>query len=312
MRQSMLAIVLIGLIGAAVAFAAEAKQRSGEANSATTTTPPQATEEEAIRETAEAYTSAFNKGDAKGVAALWTVNCEYIDESGRETRGRDAIEREYAELFRAKPGVHVETSVSSVKILGPAVAMEEGTTILKSPQDKFISRGYYDVIHVKESGKWLMASVRELLSPSAAVRPKLVDLEWLIGAWTTEQGSKKAELTFKWIVDKKFIELSYKVQDKKGNPRSGAQIIGQDPSSGELVSWSFFANGGSGHGRWRPFQKGWIIDSFGRMPDGTHTVSTYLISRPDENTLGWKSVNRRIAGKRLKDTEAVVLKRKTQ
>jgi uncharacterized protein (TIGR02246 family) len=311
MRQSMLAIVLIGLIGTAVAFAAESKQKSGDANSAATTTPLQANEEKAIRGTAEAFTSAFNKGDATAVSALWTANCEYIDERGRETKGRDAIEKEYAELFRAKPGLQMETSVSSVKILGPAVALEEGTTILKDPKGKFISRGYYDVIQMKENGKWLMASVREHASPSAAVRPKLGDLEWLIGDWSTDQESKKAELTFKWIVDKKFIKLSYKVRDKKGNPRSGAQIIGQDPSSGELVSWSFFANGGSGQGRWRPFKRGWIIDSFGRMPDGRHTVSTYLISRSDENSLGWKSVNRRIDGKQLKDTEAVVLKRKT-
>jgi hypothetical protein len=165
---------------------------------------------------------------------------------------------------------------------------------------------------VKEDGKWLMASVREHASPSVSARPTLGDLEWLIGGWTTDQESNKVELAFKWIVDKKFIELSYKVQDKKGSPGSGVQIIGQDPVSDELVSWSFFANGGSGRGRWRPFRKGWIIDSFGRMPDGRPTTATYMISRPDENSLVWKSVNRRIAGKRLKDTETVVLKRKIQ
>lgn len=312
MRQFVLVTVLIVLIGTAVAFSAEPTPNSGATNSAATTTPLPAIEEKAIRETAEAFTLAFNKGHAKAVSALWTVNGEYIDGTGRETKGRDAIEKDYAEFFRAKPGVQVETSVSAVKILGPATALEEGTTILKSPKGKVISRGYYDVIHVKEDGRWLMASVREHASPSASVRSKLTDLEWLIGDWTSGQESKKADFSFRWIGNKKFIELDYKVQDKKGNPRSGVQIIGQDPSSGELVSWNFYPNGGSGQGRWRPFQKGWIVDSFGRMPDGRPTVSTYLISRPDENSLGWKSVNRRIAGKRLKDTETVVLKRKTQ
>lgn len=312
MRKSMLAIVLIGLMCTAGGFAADPQEKQGVAGPGVTTAPQQATEEKTIRETAEAFTSAFNKGDAKAVSALWTPNCEYVDESGRETRGRDAIEKEYAELFQAKPGAQMETSVSSVRLLGPTVALEEGMTIIKSPKGKLISRGYYDVIHKKEDGKWLMASVREHASPSAAVRSKLGDLAWLIGDWTTDQGPKKAELTFKWIMDKKFIELAYKVQDKKGNSRSGVQIIGQDPASGELVSWSFFANGGSGQSTWRPFQKGWIIDSFGRMPNGSPTFSTYLISRPDENTLGWKSVGRRIADKRLKDTEAVLLKRKTQ
>jgi uncharacterized protein (TIGR02246 family) len=312
MKNPILLLVLTVMMVLATGLATLAESIAGKEPVAVVGEKQQTAEEKPVRATAEAFTAAFNAGDAKAVAALWTADCEYIDESGRETRGRDAIEKEYAELFRAKPGVQMETSVSSVKILGPAVALEEGTTILKGPKGRFVSRGYYNAVHVNENGKWLMASVREHASPSAAVRPKLEDLAWLIGDWITDQESKKAELTFKWIVDKKFIELAFKVQDKQGTPRSGIQIIGQDPSSGEVVSWSFFANGGSGHGKWRPFQKGWIIDSFGRMPDGRPTVSTYLISRPDENTLGWKSVNRRIAGKRLKDTEAVVLKRKAQ
>jgi uncharacterized protein (TIGR02246 family) len=312
MKNPILLLVLTIMTILATGPAATGEPIAGKEAPAAAAEKQQTAEEKAVRATAEEFTAAFNRGDAKAIAALWTPDCEYIEESGRETRGRDAIEKEYAELFRAKPGVQMETSVSSVKVLGPAVALEEGTTILKSPKGKFISRGYYNAVHVNENGKWLMASVREHASPSAAVRPKLGDLAWLIGDWTTDQESKKAELTFKWIVDKKFIELAYKVQDKKGTPRSGVQIIGQDPSSGEVVSWSFFANGGSGQGRWTPFQKGWIIDSSGSMPDGRPTVSTYQISRPDENTLGWKSVNRRIAGKKLKETEAVVLKRKAQ
>jgi hypothetical protein len=219
------------------------------------------------------------------------------------------LKKEYAEFFRSKPGIQIETSVSSVRILGPTVALEEGATILKSPKGKFLSSGHYSAIHTKEDGKWRLASVREHTSPTGA-GSKLEDLAWLIGDWSFDKDSKKVDLSFKWIADKKFIELAYKVRDKKGDQRTGVQIIGTDPSSGDLVSWSFFPNGGAGRGRWMPFQKGWMIDSVGEMPSGGRTVSTYLISRPDENTIDWKSVNRRIGDKRLKDTETVVLKRK--
>ncbi|MFH0824574.1 MAG: hypothetical protein V2B18_17610, partial [Pseudomonadota bacterium] len=217
--------------------------------------------------------------------------------------------KEYAELFAAKPGIQMETHVSSLKLLSPVAAIEKGSTIVKSRKGKSLSRGSYEAVHVKQDGKWLMASVREHAYPLPAVRAELGDLEYLIGAWTADQGSHKAEFTFKWIVDKKFIELAYKVTDGKGKTRSGVQIVGLDFSAGEPVSWSFFSNGGTGWGRWRPFGTGWIIDSFGHMPDGRRTVSTYLISRNDENSLTWKSVNRRIGGKRLKDTQPVVLKR---
>jgi uncharacterized protein (TIGR02246 family) len=315
MKNMIVLIVLILSAGGPTAgFAKELKTGPDEAPPATQTQAqsPQSADEKAIRASADEFVAAFNKGDAKGIAVLWTPDCEYVDETGHVFRGRDSIEKQYAEFFRTNPGVQIEASASSVKILGPVVAVDDGTAMVKDPQGKLVSRGYYTAVLMKEDGKWLMASVREHASSSAADRLKIEDLGWLIGEWAADQESKKADLTFKWIADKKFIELAYKLQDKKGDIRSGIQIIGQDPSSGELTSWSFYANGGSGRSKWRPFQKDWIIDSFGRMPDGRRSFATYLMSRPDENTLSLRSMNRRIAGKRLKDTEAVILKRKPQ
>jgi uncharacterized protein (TIGR02246 family) len=76
-----------------VAFSSESRPESAEPATGAMSAPVRAAEEKAIRETAEAFTSAFNKGDAKAVAALWTTAGEYIDETGLETRGRDAIEK---------------------------------------------------------------------------------------------------------------------------------------------------------------------------------------------------------------------------
>ena len=85
-----------------------------------------------MRSTAEAFTSAFNKGDAKAIAALWTTDCEYVDETGRIFRGRDAIEKEYAAFFAAHTKVQIETSVSSLKMFGDKAAAEDGTSIVKN------------------------------------------------------------------------------------------------------------------------------------------------------------------------------------
>ena len=57
----------------------------------------------AIRAGSEAFVAAFNKHDAKGVAALWTKDGEYIDDSGRAITGRDAIEQDYAAFFTENP-----------------------------------------------------------------------------------------------------------------------------------------------------------------------------------------------------------------
>jgi len=312
MRHSVITTILVVFTCASVAFASETQRQSGDTTSAAINSSPHTAEQNEILQAAEAFASAFNQGDAKAVAAFWTPDCEFVDESGIVTKGRGGIEKEYVELFKLKPGITMDPSVSSVKIISPGVALEDGSTIFRNSKGKLISRAYYSAIQVKQDGKWLLARVREQASPQFEASVKLDDLEWLIGNWTTGDESKKVDLTFKWIMEKKFLEVSYTAKDGKGNTRSGLQIIGQDPSTGDLVSRSFFANGGFGQGRWKPFRNGWIIDSLGRMPDGTRTASTYLISRTDENTLALKSAGRRIEGKRLKDTEDFLLKRVNQ
>src|SRR5437588_13066769 len=53
----------------------------------------------AVRKTAEEFAKAFNKGDAKAVAAFWTANGEYTGPDGETVRGREALEKDYAEFF---------------------------------------------------------------------------------------------------------------------------------------------------------------------------------------------------------------------
>src|SRR5262249_10117642 len=55
---------------------------------------------EAIRKSAYDFVQAFEKGDAKAIAALWTEQGEYHDESGEMLHGRAAIEKAYAEHFK--------------------------------------------------------------------------------------------------------------------------------------------------------------------------------------------------------------------
>src|SRR5262245_28581417 len=57
------------------------------------------TDEALIRKQAADFVRAFNKGDAKTLAALWTEEGEYIDDDGTTYRGRAAIEEVYADFF---------------------------------------------------------------------------------------------------------------------------------------------------------------------------------------------------------------------
>src|SRR5262249_21398450 len=80
----------------------------------------------AIHKNAEAFVEAFNKGNAKAVAALWTAHGGLFEDSGIELRGRDAIEKVYAELFKEQPHAKIEIEVLSVHFPSRDSAMEEG------------------------------------------------------------------------------------------------------------------------------------------------------------------------------------------
>jgi uncharacterized protein (TIGR02246 family) len=309
MRNAIFLIVLIVGIGASAGFAAEARKEADKALAASQPPSTQTADEKAIRASAEKFVTAFNKGDAKEIAALWTTDCEYVDETGRVFRGRDAIEKEYAAFFALHPGLKIEISISSVDILGGHSAIEDGTAVVKNTAGALVSRGSYTAIHVKHGDQWLMASVRERAAPLLSGRPTFKDLGWLIGNWSATKDSQSVDLRFQWIADRKFIELSYNARDKDSAGRSGMQIIGVDPLSGEVISWTFDSTGGHGQGKWRLLKKGLIIESWGMMPDGTPTTSTEIVSRINGESFSWQSVNRRVAGQSLSDEEPVVLKR---
>jgi len=311
MKNTILVTLLILSVGTGACFAAEGKKGADKTPLSAQAQSSQAANEKAIRAAAEEFVTAFNKGDAKGIGALWTTDCEYVDETGRVFRGRDTIEKEYAAFFAANPGLKMETSISSVKVVGGQSAIEDGTALVKNAGGDVVSRASYTAIHLKEGNKWLMASVRERSAPLSP-RPKFEDLEWLIGDWIAAKDSRTLDLSFKWIADKKFIELLYSVRDQDTPIRSGIQIIGLDPLSGDVISWSFDSTGGYGRGQWRLLKKGIVIESGGVMPHGALTTSTDVISRIDANSFSRQSVNRRVAGQSLNDGEAVVLKRKPQ
>lgn len=71
----------------------------------------------AIRAGSEAFVAAFNKRDAKAVAAMWTEDGEYVDDTGRTFAGRAAIEKGYAELFAGSPPTKIQIAMDSLRLL---------------------------------------------------------------------------------------------------------------------------------------------------------------------------------------------------
>src|SRR6476660_6361487 len=97
----------------------------------------QADDEAAIRKSDEAYVAAYNKQDAKALAAMWSPEAVYVDpETGEKAVGRVEIEKEFAETFKAAKDAKLEIDVKAIKFLSPNVAVESGTARTIRPKEE--------------------------------------------------------------------------------------------------------------------------------------------------------------------------------
>jgi uncharacterized protein (TIGR02246 family) len=294
-----------GSFGLTAAIAQEAKAKKPAA--ATVSAAPN--ELQAIRQTSQQFIAAFNKADAKAVAALWTATGEYVDDAGRGFVGRDAIEQEYARFFKEHPGHKMKLVIDSLKLLSDAAALEDGRALLDPEPAGAPAISKYTVVHVKVDGKWLMSSVRDTHVPTASAYRHLEDFEWLIGSWSAEEHGAKTEVTCRWIANKSFVERTYRVTKNGQVTAAGVQIIGWNPQTAAPQSWLFVSDGGQSLGKWTPREKGWVIESQGMLADGTHSTAVTTFTKLDDNAFVWQSLSRTAGGVGLPDTAEIVLRR---
>lgn len=267
-----------------------------------------ASAEAAIRQSSQAFAAAFNKGDAKAVAACWTEDGDFTDETGRTFKGRDAIEKEYAGFFAANKGVEIRIIVDSIKLLGDSAAIEDGRAYLEpAPGAPAISK--YTAAHVKVGSEWQMATVRDSRVELPSAYKNVEDLEWLIGTWTAEEHGAKTVSVCRWIANKSFVERAYTITNHDGTTSSGLQLIGWNAQGGHVQSWNFSPDGGHAIGVWTPRDGGWEAEVRGVTGDGTLTTATNHLRRLDDNAYVWQSINRSAGGQPLADSDEVVLRR---
>lgn len=263
-----------------------------------------AADDAAIRQTAEDFTKAFNAGDAKALAALWTERGEYESDDGSILRGRAAIEAAFAGHFKAHPGAKSTVQIESIRFPSRDCAIEEGITST-SANGALPGSARYRVLHVRENGTWRIALCREW----AAGESRMLDLDWLIGSWRGQ--AKEHELTISFSRDKDgpFLVGEF-IANMAGKPVPlGTMKIGTDPASRNFVSWHFDSDGGYGHGVWLRERNHWVIDSRGTQGDGTPVASVNVLSRFGEDELGWRSFDRTVGGKSQPELPPLRLKR---
>jgi uncharacterized protein (TIGR02246 family) len=262
-------------------------------------------DEKAILATAEQFVKAFNKADAKAIGAMWAPDAEYTDEHGVSFRGRDAIEKEYASMFKAHPGATMAVTVESIRLLGPDVAIEKGVAEVKSAKEKTPSASRYTVVHARRDGKWTMVVGRDAPYVSVADEDYLKDLAFLIGDWKADTKEQGLLIHFEWMAQKNFIKNTYTATEDGKPTLTGGQIIGWDPKLGRIVSWHFEAQGGFGHDVWTKDGQKWVIAASGVLRDGSESTARNVLTPIDADSFTWQSTQRTLDGVSLPETPRV-------
>ena len=237
-------------------------------------------DEQALRQLIDAFTKAYNAGDAKALAAMFTTDGEIVELSGDTIHGREAIEQFFAAEFEEHPQTKMEDQVESIRFLGPIAAVEEGVTIITPEPGEPAESGHYAVIYVKQDGKWLIASDRDLPDDEATAKSELDQLAWLEGTWVDESAEGMVKTRYQWVDNHHFLLGEFTVHIAGKPALSGTQRIGWDPLVKKIRAWVFDSEGGFGESYWTREGQQWMVKLTG-------VCATGCMARRLRSTRGW-------------------------
>ncbi|MFO0815213.1 MAG: SgcJ/EcaC family oxidoreductase [Gemmatales bacterium] len=260
---------------------------------------------DAILKTAREFAEAYNRGDAKALAAQCTERCEIRESGGELIVGRDAIEKAYAQYFKNNKGATIEVLVKSVRFPAKDLAIEEGLLRQATGPAALPTTTSYVATHVREDGQWKLA----LSNETGEGQNRLEDLDWLIGNWTTKVKNETVNLSFVRDSKRPMITATFTRTAEGKAPITGSIRIALDPETGLIRSWGFEDDGGHAQSLWHNDGKSWILDQQGVLGDGTPTAERIVLHRVSANVITWRVIDRLLGDEKLPDSAPLRLTR---
>ncbi len=250
-------------------------------------------DEEAVRNTIDAYRKALDARDPDAIAAFWTAEAEYVDQLGRAFKIHERLE-EAKKLAQEEGRIrHLapKTDTLSIRLITPDVALEDGGFQRTGMDASHSPQGRYTAVWVKRNGKWLIEGLRESPLRAGVTAEPLRDLAWMIGDWSVEGPQAAAEVSCTWGVNKTYIVAQMKMLPKGAKLISATQLIGWDPLQQRVRSFLFDSRGGFVEGVWTNEGDAWVVHASGVLPDGKRATATKIYTQVDDNTAIWESID---------------------
>lgn len=252
-----------------------------------------------LEQAAADFVLAFNARDPEAIAALFTEEGEISDLNGENlVSGREQIAAHYQAYFAGENAPSLAIEVSSVRIVGPGLAIEDGTAHFTAPGADATPRStaYTAVLMKSGDEPWRIASTRSLRDVTADAG-QLAELAAAInGDWTTTNEGVRLDLAFGWDATGNHITGEMLTTTADGEPQPGTIRISWDAAKKSIVSWIFDAEGGTSQGLWTAVDSGWLIRSEGTTGDGEITSANQTLSTEEPDTLLWSVGNRVVDG----------------
>ncbi len=255
--------------------------------------------------------TGFNAGDAKGLAACWSEKGEFVGPAGARADGRETIEAQFQAAFAArKDAPKLQLHVNHLRLVSDGLALVEAVAEVK-PAAAAGGTPIADFVLVKENGRWLIESAREMPPHLPPQTNHLKELAWLVGDWSSE--TSKAGLTLRttcdWTVGQAFLIRKFKVEGKEAFVHGGTEVIGWDPRTNRIRSWVFDSDGGFGENAWVHDGSRWLIQYSGTLADGSQVSATSILASVDAATASLQSKDRVVDGAAQPDIPEITLKR---
>jgi uncharacterized protein (TIGR02246 family) len=274
-----------------------------------------AADEAAIRAAAKAYVEALDKGDAAGLAALWTPDGDIVDAFGQTVAGRQAVALDQP-AGPPDPATRPEFRIreTTLRFLTADVAIEDGTVEVVPPAGEPLS-GRFSATWVKHEGAWKLGALREARGEEPNAAAALAELDWMVGDWVVVDDHPAAdkqpeiEVSTRWNDSKTYLIRELRIPVEGGPPHSITQRIGWEPLTKSIHSWVFGSDGSHGEADWTRDGRSWVAQSRSVSPDGTQSTSLNIYTYDGKDRCAWKSLPTHIGSEHVSPVTLTMIRK---